>query len=134
MAAFETAKENFLAILAGLSTDEERNNFLNWIRSSVLDELPSDFGLDSQVVDARNRIRYISDFARQLVPNPAGVFASESVHPPTDESGKLVEALDAFLFDEKDEEVLVEEGKLSRCVLRRYLFDGYNRCTLPIML
>jgi hypothetical protein len=49
------------------------------------------------------------------VPNPAGVLPSETIYPPPEETaGKVVEALDAFLYDEEDEEQLAAEGKLSR--------------------
>jgi hypothetical protein len=93
MITLDSAKENFCQLLAGISTNEDRVNFLNWIRNSILPELPPDCGLDPRVIDARTRLRIISEFARQLVPNLAGVFPSENENPPVQEPGKVVEAL-----------------------------------------
>jgi hypothetical protein len=46
----------------------------------------------------------------------SGILSSESVKPPPEEetSGKVCVALDAFLYDEVDEEKFVAEGTLSR--------------------
>jgi hypothetical protein len=46
----------------------------------------------------------------------SGILSSENVKPPPEEetSGKVFVALDAFLYDEVDEEKFVAEGTLSR--------------------
>jgi hypothetical protein len=72
MATFEAAQESFLGLLAGLATDGDRRNFLDWIRNTVLEELPADFGLANGVADGRVRLRRIAEFTRSLVTGMGG--------------------------------------------------------------
>ena len=68
MSSLDLAQESLLALLANLSNDGDRRNFLEWIRHTVLDEVPADFGFDSDVIDGRTRLRKIAEYTRQFVP------------------------------------------------------------------
>lgn len=111
-----------MSLLANLSNDGDRRHFLEWIRHTVLDEVPADFGFDSDVIDGRTRLRKIAEYTRQFVPTQDAILCSESVHSPVVENGsvetKVFCSLDSFLFDEEDEEKMVAEGQLARSYCR----------------
>ena len=123
MSQVPAAQEQFLSLVRALDDGSgDRDTFLSWIRDSVLPESKYIPNLES-VTSGRMMLNEISVHLRSFVPVEA-VLPSENILYPTEGADADVTPansvhLDAFLYDEEEEERLVQEGKLSRYACKR---------------
>jgi len=119
-ADLETTKSGFDNLVNRIQASD-KDLFLNWLREEYLPatgEPPPDY---DKIMEARRDLKKISGELKSLVPFEA-VLESEKILPPSvGEDTHLNTSntfnLDAFLYDEEDEQVLVDKGLLpkSRC-------------------
>ena len=109
--ALDNAKISFMSLMQNLP-ESDRLSFMRWLKSDVLDQIDNGPVSESRL-SARRQLHAIAQELRTRVPFE-GVLSSEKLCLPQDlESHKYLH-LDAFLYDEEEEERLVEEGKLAR--------------------
>jgi len=114
---FDAAKSQFLEFAQAIQTEGDRHQFFEWMRDFVIPEF------------ARNPTGHVLEEGDQMLNQIAGdiraqmpleaVLQSESiVYPTVGEDASLNPGnsvhVDAFLYDEDEEEALVQEGHLSR--------------------
>ncbi|XP_040574886.1 uncharacterized protein [Lepeophtheirus salmonis] len=108
----ESLQKGFLSLL-NASNPSHHEPFLEWLRISLPDMIrtvsPAPAANTIKPV-IRLQLREISNDIRAHLPLEA-VMPSESIHHPDSEDFLH---LDAFLYDEEDEEKLVEDGKLPK--------------------
>ena len=139
-AAMESSKASFIEMLKHLGGNAERKVFLNWIEKEVIAQLPDGYGKEANseneyedVACKRKVLTRVSEFLRdRCIPEGAeqgatlngSVWSSERLQYPNkfiageddDPSPTTINTvhLDSFLYDEADEEAMVESGSLSR--------------------
>ena len=146
-ATLEVAKASFLEMLRQLGGDMERRIFLDWIGNEICGQVPSGYGkiADSEnnyesVIDSRQILTRVSDYVRdqcvveaasQGATSNGSVWSSESLHYPAkfsvggDADPGLTASntvhLDGFLYDEVDEQAMIDSGSLSRAYCKGIL-------------
>ena len=116
----ENAKDGFMSLLSTLNSENDRASFLKWVGVSIKEMKSNGFGSNSvgNLLESRKRLYAISDDLRAQLPVEA-VMPTEDIRPPTvgSDAGinpRHVIHLDAFVYDEVHENILEEEGKLSK--------------------
>ena len=139
-AVMEEAKSSFIEMFSKFGSDEERRVFLDWITREISDKLPlghaqhsSSELLYQKITDSRiilTRVssfikdRCITDAANKGDTSNGSVWNSEKLNYPSEfkvggdaDEGLTAENtihLDSFLYDEADEDAMIESGVLSR--------------------
>jgi hypothetical protein len=117
------AQDQFLHLYQSLPSDVSRRNFSLWLRDSILPDLISNSESAQNIarlLKGRECLNKISVHLRSSLPLEA-VLPSEQISAPASESvtPASVFHLDAFLYDDEDEQRLVDEGKISRAVCKK---------------
>jgi len=126
----ERAKNEFLSLIQTLDPSRDRPEFLKWLQVEVLpcDEKDTSeefntlakckqypFSLGTfpfhAVSSARVALSNIADYVRRRLEDASAVLPTETIVYKED-----TVSVDAFLYDQEDEDRLAEEGKLSRAV------------------
>ena len=139
-ANLEVAKASFVETLSQFSSDRERRIFLDWIVREINGQLPFGYGKEpnseieyQEITDSRNILTRVSEFVRNRCVADAShqgntgngsVWNSEKLFYPskfsvggdadTELSAANTVHLDSFLYDEADEEIMIESGELTR--------------------
>jgi len=127
----KTAKSKFINLSENIKTDADRNSFICWLRDEVLPKIESETepqeekdACCSKVTINKDEAEFmldkIADDIRPRMPVEA-VMPSETIMKPEvgDDAGldhENTTHLDAFLYDEAREEMLVQEGVISRAI------------------
>lgn len=140
----EASKASFLELISQFTSDSERRHFLDWIVNEAKSEISinSTESNDSpqqyqKVADSRKVITRISDYIKDFqvveasskgLTSNGSVWNSENIRYPEkfsiggDSDDGLTPQntvhLDGFLYDEADEDLMVENGELSRAFCR----------------
>jgi len=139
-ASMEEAKASFVEMFSQFDSVEEQREFLDWIAREISDKLPIDHGqqngsdlLYQKIADSRNILTRVSSFIKdRCVPDASNkgntsngsVWNSEKLNYPSKfevggdaDEGLTAENtihLDSFLYDEADEDAMIDSGVLSR--------------------
>ena len=126
--SLEASKASFLELLSQFHDGNDRRLFLNWIVEEVNSEITEKSSPDNRIVLGRIS-SYIRDFHISEASNNGktangSVWNSENIRYPTkfsiggDSDAGLTPQntlhLDGFLYDEADEDMMIENGELSR--------------------
>eukprot|EP00095_Tigriopus_kingsejongensis_P007271 maker-scaffold144_size312663-snap-gene-2.36 protein:Tk07271 transcript:maker-scaffold144_size312663-snap-gene-2.36-mRNA-1 annotation:"hypothetical protein L798_15132" len=121
---FENAQTQFMSILTALGSERDRQKLVEWVRD-MGNQLSASVGvLPSQAeatVEARRRLTAIAEDLRARLPL-AAVLPSEDIRPPAGQAEfnpSTTIHLDAFLYDEADEDALVQAGKIPKSACRQ---------------
>ena len=137
--SLEVAKASFLELLSQCCNDNDRQLFLNWIVEEVNSEITENSSVQNyslqyqKLADNRLVLGRISSYIRDIHISEASsngktangsVWNSENIRYPTkfgiggdSETGLTPQNtlhLDSFLYDEADEDMMIENGELSR--------------------
>lgn len=125
----KTAQTKFINLTEDINTDTDRNAFISWLRDVVLSQIKEqteDVLEEEEVVDkidteqAAVMLEKIADDIRTRLPTEAVLPSETILQPAVGEDVGLTQTntthLDAFLYDEDREEMLVQEGAISRSV------------------
>jgi len=112
---FEESKVQFLDLFKSITNDNDRTEFLHWLKDDLLPELDTNTNRNSP---ASIKIEKIAADIRKKLPLDAIMKTENIVYPTIGDDSNLTSAntvhIDAFLYDEKAEDALVEEGLLSK--------------------
>jgi hypothetical protein len=138
--AMEKAKSSFNEMFSQFGSDEERRVFLDWIAREISEKLPLSHGQQNsseiqyrKITDSRNILTRVSSFIKnRCIPEASNkgntsngsVWHSEKLNYPSKfevggdaDEGLTAENtihLDSFLYDEADEDAMIDSGVLSR--------------------
>ena len=113
------AQESFLTLMGSLTSEFDRNEFLKWVSKNMNRMEDGSIGNNfSEIAEARGKLIAIAADLRSQLPMEA-VLPTEEIRPPTvgADAGmnlQTVRHLDAFLYDEVEEDRLVEDGELAK--------------------
>jgi len=124
---FETAKTEFMNFSQTIANDADRFQFFNWLSKTVIPDFEHQAGIPKEdrirrnsegILPATVMLEKIAGDIRARVPLEAVMPTENIIHPTIGDDSTLNAGnsvhLDAFLYDEEGEELLVQEGLLSR--------------------
>ena len=148
----EASKASFLELISQFKSDNDRKQFLDWIVNEVNSEINHNQTVQNyssqqypKITDGRNIVTRISNYIKDIQVSDASnkgqtlngsVWNSENIRYPEkfsiggDSDDGLTPDntihLDSFLYDEADEDLMIEDGQLSRAFCKgktqRFLF------------
>lgn len=115
---FENAKSQFLEFSQAFQSDDDRNQFFEWMRDTAIPEFMLTRSSGHNPEEGEEMLNRIAGDIRSQMPLEAVLKSESIVYPTVGEDANLNSSncahVDAFLYDEDGEEALVQEGLLSR--------------------
>lgn len=118
MVDFESAKTQLLELSQAFQSESDRTQFFEWLRDTAMPEFMQTSKLGHNPEEGDEMLNRIAGDIRSQMPMEAVLKSESIVFPTVGEDASLNSSntvhVDAFLYDEDDEEALVQEGLLSR--------------------